>query len=285
MLGWLNRSRQRKLDAALFEAVYQEDPDAVQRVLADGACPDARRQDGQTPLMRAASEGQAAIARLLLEGGADVQAQSETGETALLLAIQPEFAAEGREETGLSELETFDEIPEAEADAEEPEDQDDGDEADGGSPEFDRAVLETGQVLLAAGARVDQADRDGNTPLIKAAFDGRLDFAAILLAAGADVHQANRQGISALLAASAGGRTDLIEALLAAGADPNRATPEGLTPLMLAAARGQVAVATVLLAAGADPTARDGEGRSAAALAEAAGQDELARALGSNAPE
>jgi cytohesin len=290
MLEWLSRNRQRKLDAALFEAVYQENPAAVQRALSDGASPDARRQDGQTPLMRAASEGQVEIARLLLKGGADLHAQSETGETALLLAIQPEFAAEEREETGALEVDVDratktdadPDDPEADTEAEEPDDQD---ETDGGSPEFDRAVLEVGQLLLAGGARADQTDRDGNTPLIKAAFDGRLDFVAILLAAGADVHQVNRLGVSALLAASAGGRADLIAALLAAGADPNRATPEGLTPLMMAAARGQVAVATALLAAGADPTAKDADGRSAAVLAEAAGQMDLAQALGGAAPE
>lgn len=302
MLGWLNRNRQRKLDAALFEAVYREDPAAVQRALTDGASPDARRQDGQTPLMRAASEGQVEIAHLLLEGGADLHAQSEIGETALLLAIQPEFAAEGREETEehdtvpdadlsdrAEEADLGDDPPEPEPEeTAQPEDQDAGaDEAEdaGGSPEFDRAVLEIGQILLAADARVDQADRDGNTPLIKAAFDGRMDFTAILLSAGADVHQVNRLGVSALLAASAGGRVDLVSALLTAGADPNRTTDDGLTPLMLAAARGQVAVATVLLAAGADPAAKDAEGRSAAVLAEAAGQMDLAQALGGTAPE
>ncbi len=294
MLAWFRGNRQRKLDAALLAAVHHEDPDAVTRALAEGAAADARREDGQTPLMRAASEGQTAIAKLLLDHGADVNARSETGETALLVAIQPEFGAEpSLDEMGLpapagpaaepagddsdalfaggTAVESADDLTSEAADS--------GRGRGGGSPEFDQAVFAAGQLLLSRGATVDLADREGNTPLIKAALDGRLDFVHALLQAGADPGLANRQGVTALIAAGAGSRVDLVQALLAAGGDANAATGDGLTALMLAAARGQTAVAQALLAAGADPGRTDGEGRTAADLARAARNLDLVAVL------
>jgi serine/threonine-protein phosphatase 6 regulatory ankyrin repeat subunit B len=296
MLAWFRGSRQRKLDAALFAAVYDEDPAAVSQALAEGATPDARREDRQTPLMRAASEGQAAIARLLLDHGADVNAQSETGETALLLAVQPEFGAEpSLDEMGLHGPSAAATEPEDDADnalfaaapAEPPADDlapETGTSSrghGGGSPEFDQAVFATGQLLLSRGATIDLADREGNTPLIKAALDGRLDFVCALLQAGANPGAANRQGVTALIAAGAGSRVDLVQALLTAGGDANAATGEGLTALMLAAARGQAAVVQALLAAGADAGHADVEGRTAADLARAGGNLDLAEVLAS----
>ena len=44
-------------------------------------------EDGHTPLMRAALEGDTATVRALLAGGADVNAKDNEGRTALMFAV------------------------------------------------------------------------------------------------------------------------------------------------------------------------------------------------------
>jgi ankyrin repeat protein len=60
----------------------------------------------------------------------------------------------------------------------------------------------------------------------------QLDVVVALLAAGADVNAANRQGWTALFAAATVGAADVVEALLQAGAAVDAAAQDGNTPLM-----------------------------------------------------
>ena len=63
--------------------------DAVKMLLAHGAkVNDAEPCKGQTALMWAASEGNAAAAEMLIEFGAEVKAKSKAGFTALLFAVR-----------------------------------------------------------------------------------------------------------------------------------------------------------------------------------------------------
>jgi ankyrin repeat protein len=79
-------------------------------------------------------------------------------------------------------------------------------------------------VLIAAGAPVDGAPGDPETPLITAASYGDADVAAVLIAAGADLdataaaHAGGVPGGSALLHAAVFGMTDVVDLLVAAGA-------------------------------------------------------------------
>jgi hypothetical protein len=72
--------------AELFAAVKSGDTAKVGQSLAAGADPNARRQVGLTPLISAALEGRADIAKLLVDKGADVNAKSDKGLTALMVA-------------------------------------------------------------------------------------------------------------------------------------------------------------------------------------------------------
>ena len=70
---------------ALCEAIQVNQPDQVISILDNGA----DIEDGwgnHSPLMTAAHEGHAQVARVLLERGAHVDAANRQGETALLLA-------------------------------------------------------------------------------------------------------------------------------------------------------------------------------------------------------
>ena len=68
-------------------AILTGDVDKV-RFLADTGEVNTRLQKGWTPLMFAASEGNIAIADALLSRGAAVDIQSDSGETALMLAVR-----------------------------------------------------------------------------------------------------------------------------------------------------------------------------------------------------
>src|SRR5207245_1415511 len=84
-----------------------------------------------------------------------------------------------------------------------------------------------------------------------------LEMADMLIAAGANVKAANREGATALYLASIEGSAPMIEKLLKAGADPNERGPQGETPLMLASRNGNVAAMQVLFDHHADVNAKE----------------------------
>jgi uncharacterized protein len=110
--------------------------------------------------------------------------------------------------------------------------------------------------LLAAGARLDVQDGNGNTALMLAAQYGRSDNVQLLLDAGADVHLKNSHGRTALIhAASSIGNFDeanlkiIVEALIAGGSSLNERDEQCMTALTYAAR--SPAIAALLISAGA----------------------------------
>ena len=95
------------------------------------------------------------------------------------------------------------------------------------------------------------------TPLLTAIYHGDVQAVDRLIAAGADVRAANREGVTPLAMASLDGALAIIDRLLKAGADPKERGPNGETLLMFAARNGRVDVITRLLAAGVDVNARE----------------------------
>ena len=93
-----------------------------------------------------------------------------------------------------------------------------------------RGDVETLRAAVAAGARADQADALGNTPLHYAANAGHLDVVDELTQRlGAAVNAENTAGDTPLHKAAARGHLDVVRALLAAGADPARRNRLGQT--------------------------------------------------------
>ena len=64
------------------------DLDAVKKLLENGKDPDLPTLSGDTPLMRAAQNGDEKMAGLLLLKGAQVNFQNKQGKTALMSAVQ-----------------------------------------------------------------------------------------------------------------------------------------------------------------------------------------------------
>ncbi|MBI4741402.1 MAG: ankyrin repeat domain-containing protein [Betaproteobacteria bacterium] len=116
--------------------------------------------------------------------------------------------------------------------------------------------------LLDAGARIDEHDNLGRTPLHLAAFSGYPKTSALLIARGAGLDAKDRVGMTPLHAAVLGGEIQEVELILDNKPDIRAATDTGLTALHLAAATGQDKLATLLVQRGADPQSKDRDGRT-----------------------
>jgi ankyrin repeat protein len=194
-----SQSRKRLIGGAnLIEAAERRDIDLVRRLvrrlIAEGADVNAQDNSGNIALIEAAGEGYVDVVRLLLAAGANVNAQDRWGATALM------------------------------------------DAASGGHAEAIRQ-------LLAAGANVNARNRHGTTALMAAADNGHAKVVRLLLAAGADVNAQNRSmGAPALIYAARDGHAKVVRLLLAAGANVNAQDRWGETALMLAERTGKTGV-------------------------------------------
>ena len=136
------------------------------------------------------------------------------------------------------------------------------------------------RALVSERVDVNEPQADGATPLHWAVHWDDLETADVLLAAGARVDAANDYGVVPLALASTNGSLAMVERLLGAGADPNAPDEHGATPLMFAARTGRVDVVGALLARGADVDARDAaHGQTALMWAAAAGHADVLRLL------
>eukprot|EP01054_Gregarina_sp_Poly1_P004538 Gregarina_sp_Poly_1__4537@NODE_2436_length_2140_cov_43_605885_g1547_i0_p1_GENE_NODE_2436_length_2140_cov_43_605885_g1547_i0NODE_2436_length_2140_cov_43_605885_g1547_i0_p1_ORF_typecomplete_len466_score60_38Ank_4/PF13637_6/4_3e03Ank_4/PF13637_6/1_1e08Ank_4/PF13637_6/3_3e13Ank_4/PF13637_6/1e05Ank_4/PF13637_6/2_1e06Ank_4/PF13637_6/0_00042Ank_4/PF13637_6/4_1e08Ank_4/PF13637_6/3_9e05Ank_4/PF13637_6/0_00071Ank_2/PF12796_7/0_012Ank_2/PF12796_7/2e16Ank_2/PF12796_7/7_8e16Ank_2/PF12796_7/4_8e06Ank_2/PF1279 len=207
--------------------------------------------------------------QLLIDAGANLDAQNETGETALMFsvvstAIVRRLVAAGasldvRNHEGLTAL----------------------------AYAVGRRYIETVRILLDSGANPNTAETvTGETPLMRALALRRLDIADLLTSRGASVNAADSKGDTALmrevslcrdddygtwLSATSGQyahRPDLskIEWLLQSEASVNARSLTGQTALMKAASRDDfrsALVVSLLLKFGADPQLRDLQGNTA----------------------
>jgi len=108
-------------------------------------------------------------------------------------------------------------------------------------------------LLIKAGAKIDEQDKYGNTVLVEATKKGHAEIVRELISLGADFESVDKNGYTALMAASSLGHIKVIEELLKAGADINAVDKEGHTALSEAAANDLPEAVKYLLEKGADP--------------------------------
>ena len=235
-------------------------PSSVVACLGTGSNPRAKDAAGITPLHRAAGYNEnPAVIQVLLDAGADLEAQHDEGYTPLRWAINPKYWDQG----GNPNLSVIQTLLDAGADTE--------------------ARDNYGHTLLrVALGEVSRSHSRHNRPLHYPAV------IQLVLDAGADPNSRDRSGTPLLHEAATGGvyehgiSATVTEALLSAGADPKMKDNQGRTPLhMVAWHNPNLEVVQALLVAGAEPETRDDEGRVPlhGAVGRFAGNPEVIRAL------
>jgi ankyrin repeat protein len=254
--------------------------EAVKLLIARGADVNAKeRSRGQTALMWAVAQGHPQVVRVLTENGADVSARSN---------VRPMLVSVGTRGLGTDAYTDLYEEP-----------------TGGFTPLLFAARhndVASATILLAAGAKVDEAAPTGATALVVATHSGQWATATFLLEHGADPNAAGA-GYTALHAAMLRSNVDFVKALLARGANPNarvtRATrarrlsrtdvsidPDwvGGTAYWLAASLVDADLMRLLVGAGADPHVVNQDGVTAL-MAAAAGTPGSGGASASRATE
>ena len=202
----------------------------VEKLLAAGANPNATLPSGETLLMTAARSGSGAAVKALLARGAAVNVREKTeGQTALMWAVSRRAPAVVKA------------LIDAGADV--------------------KARSNVRREVVARSLNTDRPgaiatiEEGGFTPLLFAARQGDTASAELLLAAGADVNDTAPFGTSTLVVAAHSGRGAFAAFLLTKGADPD-AAGAGYTALHAAVLRGDTILVKALLAHGANPNAR-----------------------------
>lgn len=185
----------------------------VERLLKGGGNPNAARATGETPLMTCARVGAVEAVKLLLARGANVNAKdTERGQTALM------WAAAQKHSDVVQALVDYKADVQARS-----------------------AVLPlykpTQPITYSPNVHFPET-KGGFTPLLFAAQAGDLESVRILLAAGARVNDATSEAGSALVLAVMNGHEKVALFLLDQGADPNLADGYGITALHWAVQEG-----------------------------------------------
>ncbi len=225
---------------AFCRALWRGEKDVVSR-LAPVVDPNGRDRWGYTPLLMAVQHGDLALVSLLLERGADVD-QGRRFLTPVTLAARrgdSSIVDSLRRRGAALSIFTWTHLGQdarvARALARDPSQAHLRDEL--GTPLLHHAVEALRpavvELLLEHGAKLSDADPDGETPLHRLANGGH-----------AAAEEARKVATLATL-------------LLDRGADPNARNWDDVTPLHQAVRARNLAVAEVLLARGADPNARD----------------------------
>jgi ankyrin repeat protein len=207
----------------------------VRRLLDAGANPNLAPGTGETPLMWCARTGALESVKALVSRGADVHAREKSADqTALMWAVAERHP------------EVVEALLELRADPR------------ARTKVTTELVYKGFRYITAPPAQsegiIDNMKRGGFTPLLFAAQQGDRASAELLLSAGADVNDADASGASVLVVALHSGHGPVAQLLLDRGADPN-AAGAGYTPLHAAVLRGDAALVRALLAKGADPSA------------------------------
>ncbi len=226
------------VDEELLSAARRGDLAPARARLDKGADVNAKTKRGWTALMWAAYRGHTDLMQLLIERGADVHTEDYFGTTAMLNAAWQrgnlasiELLLDNGADINAKNLYGVTALKMA----------------------VDRGELDLVRFLLDNGADVNARLKDGSTPLMWATIPGREEVAKLLLSRGADVHAKAKNDSTALTWAALVGNADLEILLRTHGAEMT---------LSLAVILRDTREAQRLLHEGADVNARDEYGRS-----------------------
>jgi len=248
----------------LLSSAANGDIAGVKKALAERADVNAKSNDGSTALMIASEKGHIEIAKLLIANRADVNAKVTsgllTGWTALILAS----------ENGHFEIVKLLIANHADVNV----------KVISGLYVGWTALmiascnghLEILKLLIANRADVNAKSNNGGTALILASETGYLEIVKLLITNRADVNAKSKNGSTTLMKASGNGHIEIVKLLIANRADVNAKDNNGFTALMLASAGGHLSLVKLLIKSGADINAKittgDFQGKNALECAE-----------------
>ncbi|MCJ1267062.1 hypothetical protein MMC22_006947 [Lobaria immixta] len=255
LVNWLFRYNKN-----LIQATESGDEVEVWQALEKGADINTKNGKGLTPLFLAASTGNEALLRLLLEHGADIHIQDLGSRKATVLSYSKTEAITSILLEHVVNIHASD--------------------SDGRSSL--RLAAESGrdtlvQLLLKQGAKIDEKDEIGNTALHRAATFGHETVVQLLLDHGAN--EKDLMGLTALHHAAATGHETAVQLLLNHGADINEKGPQEYAALHLAAKYGHETVVQLLLKSGANIRERGKRGSTALHLAAKSGHKTVVQLL------
>ncbi|KAL3278379.1 hypothetical protein HHI36_013707 [Cryptolaemus montrouzieri] len=228
----------------LMEAASAGHLDIVRLLVAHGADVNAQSTTGNTPLMYGCAGGHTEVVQFLLQHGANVEDHNENGHTPLM-----EAASAGH--VGLAKILLMH-----------------GAGINTHSNEFKESALTLAcykghldmvRFLLEAGADQEHKTDEMHTALMEASMDGHVEVARLLLDSGAQVNMPTDSFESPLTLAACGGHVDLAMLLIERGANIEEVNDEGYTPLMEAAREGHEEMVHLLLGQGANINAQTDE--------------------------
>ncbi len=218
VFGWLGTSPSKASE--LLDAIKADDAGRVQAALAAGA--DISENDVYmgSPLHIAVARGSAEIIKLLVDGGANVNAEGVgslkrahplhiaarvNGVAAATLLIERGASVDGRDSQGRTPLMIA---------------------ASNGQTEIAKLLLKKGADPLA------EESEYHDIAMYIAAMNGHLDIVKLFVSNGVDANFRNtRTGETILWVAAMDNRLDVAKFLLSNGADPNIADKRGDTPI------------------------------------------------------
>ena len=186
-------------DLDLILAAYDGNLEGVKVLLERGANIDAVTQDGFTALVIASQCGRHVVVKALLERGAKIDAVTQDGSTALMLASQ-----NGHHDVVMS--------------------------------------------LLEKGANIEAANQVGGTALMVASQCGHHDVVKALLDKGANINAVAQNGITALMLVSQNCHPEIVKLLLQKNPDFTLRDKYGRTALDIAIDEGDSVACAQLLA-------------------------------------
>uniref|UniRef100_A0A3P8ULH6 Kinase D interacting substrate 220 n=1 Tax=Cynoglossus semilaevis TaxID=244447 RepID=A0A3P8ULH6_CYNSE len=256
-------SRSDNGQTPLMVAAEQGNLEIVQELIRRGANVNLDDVDCWTALISAAKEGHIQVVRELLENNANLEHRDMGGWTAIMWAaykgctdVAQLLLDKGANPNITGQYSVYPIIWAA-----------------------GRGHAEIVNLLLQHGAKVNCSDKYGTTPLIWASRKGHYESVIHLLANGADVDQEGANSMTALIVAVKGGFTEVVKELLKRNPNVNMTDKDGNTALAIAAKEGHTEIVQDLLDAGTYVNIPDRSGETVLIGAVRGGHVEIVRAL------